>query len=71
MILVDTSIWIEFFKKKEPIFAVLKNLLENSEVFVPEIVFGELLQGCKSKYEEGILLEYWQNLNKLPNDESL
>lgn len=65
MILVDTSIWIEFFKKNEPVFSNLKHLIENSEVLVHEIVFGELLQGCKNKAEEKFILDYWDNLNKI------
>ncbi|MDX1959489.1 MAG: PIN domain-containing protein [Leptospiraceae bacterium] len=70
MILVDTSIWIEFFKTKEPIFSELKELIESSEVIVHEIVFGELLQGCKSKSEETFILNYWENLNKIHSDGS-
>ncbi len=66
MILVDTSIWIEFFKKKEPIFTELKELIEASEVIVHEVIFAELLQGCKTKQEESLLLQYWENLSKLP-----
>lgn len=65
MILVDTTIWIEFFKKKEPVFSELKDLIESSEILVHEIVFGELLQGCKTKSEENIILNYWENLNKV------
>ncbi|RHX83573.1 PIN domain-containing protein [Leptospira stimsonii] len=70
MILVDTSIWIEFFKKNEPYFSELKDLIESSEVLVHEIIFGELLQGCKSKSEVSFILEYWENLNTLSSDNS-
>ena len=65
MILIDTSVWIEFFRKKEPYFTELRELIESSEVLVHEIVFGELLQGCKSKSEEKFILDYWENLNKI------
>ena len=30
-----------------------------------EIVFGELLQGCKNKTEVNFILEYWENLNTI------
>ncbi|TGK10705.1 PIN domain-containing protein [Leptospira stimsonii] len=70
MILVDTSIWIEFFKKNEPYFSELKDLIESSEVLVHEVIFGELLQGCKSKSEVSFILEYWENLNTLSSDNS-
>ncbi|ABJ76686.1 PIN domain-containing protein [Leptospira borgpetersenii] len=70
MILVDTSVWIEFFRGNEPYFSELKELIESSEVLVHEVVFGELLQGCKNKNEVSFILEYWKNLNTLTSDGS-
>ncbi|TGM10288.1 PIN domain-containing protein [Leptospira selangorensis] len=70
MILVDTSVWIEFFRGNEPYFSELKELIESSEVIVHEVVFGELLQGCKNKNEVSFILEYWENLNTLTSDGS-
>ncbi|EMY13092.1 PIN domain protein [Leptospira weilii str. Ecochallenge] len=70
MVLVDTSIWIEFFKRNEPYFSELRNLIESSEVIVHEVIFGELLQGCKSKSEVSFILEYWENLNTLTSENS-
>ncbi|MGJ4789505.1 PIN domain-containing protein [Leptospira koniambonensis] len=70
MILVDTSVWIEFFRGNEPHFSELKELIESSEVIIHEVVFGELLQGCKNKNEVSFILEYWENLNTLTSDGS-
>ncbi|PJZ48787.1 PIN domain-containing protein [Leptospira saintgironsiae] len=70
MILVDTSVWIEFFRGNDPYFSDLKELIESSEVIVHEVVFGELLQGCKNKNEVSFILEYWENLNTLTSDGS-
>jgi predicted nucleic acid-binding protein len=70
MILIDTSVWIEFFKTKDPIFSELKELIESSKVLVHEVVFGELLQGCKNEKEILFILEYWENLNKIISDGS-
>ncbi|AXR66902.1 PIN domain-containing protein [Leptospira mayottensis] len=70
MILVDTSVWIEFFRGNEPYFSELKELIESAEVLVHEVVFGELLQGCKNKNEVSFILEYWKNLNTLTPDGS-
>ncbi|PJZ70854.1 pilus assembly protein [Leptospira perolatii] len=70
MILVDTSVWIEFFSGKEPYFIELRDLIESSEVIVHEVVFGELLQGCKNKKEASFILEYWENLNTLTSNGS-
>ena len=57
MILVDTSVWIEFFKKHEPYFTELRELIETSEVITHAVIFGELLQGCKSKAESDLIEE--------------
>ena len=65
MILVDTSVWIEFFKKKEPYFTELRELIEASEVLVHEVIFGELLQGARNSTEENTILSYWENLNQI------
>jgi predicted nucleic acid-binding protein len=70
MVLVDTSVWIEFFRGVEPYFRELKDLIETSEVIVHEIVFGELLQGCKNKDEVDFILKYSENLNTLTSEGS-
>lgn len=68
MILADTSIWIEFFRGKEPVHSRLKTLIEQQNVYAAECVFGELLQGALDTTEQAILSEYWHSLPKL--DES-
>ena len=65
MILVDTSVWIEFFRGNEPYFTKLKELIESSDVLAHEVVFGELLQGCKNKAELNFILEYWESLSNI------
>lgn len=65
MILVDTSVWIEFFKGKEPFFSKLSGLIETSEVITHELVFGEILQGCKNRTEHAFVLDYWESLNTI------
>jgi predicted nucleic acid-binding protein len=39
-------------------------LLEKKEILAVECVFGELLQGIKNKYEEEIIITYWNYLPK-------
>ena len=68
MIVVDTSIWIDFLKAKEPIFTQLRVLLDNGQVMANECVFAELMQGAKGKREVDIISEYWRNLPKNTND---
>jgi predicted nucleic acid-binding protein len=70
MILVDTSVWIEFFRGKEPYFTKLKELIESSYVLAHEVVFSELLQGCKNKTELNFILEYWESLTNIVSNGS-
>ncbi len=62
MILVDTSVWIEFFRGREPVAAALEEHIEAGAVLVHALVFAELLQGCKSAAEADFVTQYWENL---------
>jgi len=64
MILLDTSIWIEYLKNNQNFFPKIRKLLENSEILAVECVFGELLQGVKNKIERDIILKFWEHLPK-------
>jgi len=45
MILVDTTIWIEFFKSNPAYFSKMESLLESNVVITIEPIFAELLYG--------------------------
>jgi hypothetical protein len=64
MIIVDTSVWVEFLKGYQPYFLRLSKLLEEGQVLAMECIFGELMQGAKNKHEREIIKEYWLNLPK-------
>ena len=64
MIILDTSIWIEFFRNRSPFFGAVGSLLESGEVLGLECVFGELLQGVIGKQERKIILECWDGIPK-------
>lgn len=50
MVLVDTSVWIEFFKDKPKFVKKLTNLIkEENQVCLCGIVLQEVLQGIKDK----------------------
>ncbi len=68
MIIADTSIWVEFFKRIEPIFSSLVTLLENRNIIGLSCIFGELLQGARNKRERQTIQSYWENLPR--TDES-
>lgn len=66
MILADTSIWIDFFRKKDPsIDGQMTEYLTAGRVFGISVVFGELLQGVRDEREEKIILEFWKNLPQI------
>lgn len=49
MIFVDTSVWIEFFKGKNPlIISKLRTFLDNDLVVLSDIVYLELINGVRS-----------------------
>lgn len=51
-ILVDTSVWIEYFRDtNSEVCLKLDNILNKSEIYVPEVVIAELIQGAKSEKE--------------------
>lgn len=51
-VLVDTSIWIDFFKgPSPPIYETLSILLRNRQVVIAGIILVELLQGARNEKE--------------------
>ena len=64
MIILDTSVWIEFLKNNPEYYSKVKDLLENRKVLAIECIFGELLQGANSKREIEVISLYWDNLPK-------
>ncbi len=65
MILIDTSVWIEFFKQKEPFNKDIRSLMEAHVVAAIEPVFAELLYGVRNRKEKEIVLSYWQTLPRI------
>ncbi len=51
LILVDTSIWIDFFRKRENIFEQLNQLVEEKRVATVKLVIAELIQGARQEKE--------------------
>ena len=65
MVICDTSVWIEYFRGKNPYFDSVSALLSRREIIGLECVFGELLQGVMEKRERKVILECWDSLPKL------
>jgi len=57
-VLVDTSIWIEYFNKPDSnVGKSLENLLKKGRVYIAGIILTELLQGAKIEREFESILE--------------
>ncbi|MCK4837575.1 MAG: PIN domain-containing protein [Desulfobulbaceae bacterium] len=65
MILVDTSVWIDFFKQSETVLMEMHYLLREQKVITVEPVFSELLFGVRNNREKEVIESYWQVLPKI------
>ena len=70
MVIVDTSVWIEFFKGNEPYYSGVFGLIQNRVVRTIQPIFGELYQGALSKKEKDFIDNFWQAIFKI-EDENL
>ncbi|REG82780.1 PIN domain-containing protein [Algoriphagus antarcticus] len=50
-VLIDTSIWIEFFKANPVYFEPCLEMIDHAEIFSLELIFAELMQGAKGNRE--------------------
>ncbi|MBP7865438.1 MAG: PIN domain-containing protein [Acidobacteria bacterium] len=57
-VLVDTSVWIDFFRRTEPGFSVVQRLLAEDRVCSAGIVVAEMMQGAKSEKELSVLRDF-------------
>ncbi|MGR3218743.1 MAG: PIN domain-containing protein [Candidatus Anammoxibacter sp.] len=64
MVIIDTSIWVEFLKCRRPFSKKTTSLLEENQVYALECIFAELMQGALNNRERDIIYGYWQNLPK-------
>ncbi|GAH24326.1 unnamed protein product [marine sediment metagenome] len=69
-VLIDTSIWIDYFKNKSPILSEkVDKILSEDEVYVPKIVIAELIQGAKSEKEISIIEDFIDAFNIIDQKE--
>jgi predicted nucleic acid-binding protein len=66
MTLIDTSVWVEFFRNANSTLSLqVIEFLENRIAVGVSSVFGELLQGARNEEEEKLILEFWKNIPKI------
>ena len=64
--LVDTSAWIEFFRKREPCHGTVAGLLAGGQICCLGIVLAELVQGVKTDAELEVLRDFVHVFDFLP-----
>ncbi len=65
-ILVDTSVWIEFFRKKDPCYSTVLELMDDDKICCIGLILAELLQGAKSSKELNTIKEFLHVFDFLP-----
>jgi len=65
MILVDTSVWIEFFRQETIIADHIRVLLKKKTIVTLEPIFSELLYGVSNMKEYEVVHSFWQMLPKI------
>jgi len=65
-IMVDTSVWIEYFKNNEDIASIIDNLLDKNQICITGPVVSELLQGIKTEKELKLLNMYIDGIPYVP-----
>jgi predicted nucleic acid-binding protein len=57
-ILVDTSAWIEFFRKREPHYSHVLKLIDDDKICCTGIILAELIQGARTLEEVETLKDF-------------
>jgi predicted nucleic acid-binding protein len=59
-VLVDSSVWIEFFRKNEPYHGIVSRLMDDERIVCCGVILAELMQGAKSDKELAVLENFMQ-----------
>ena len=62
-VLVDTCIWIEYFRDKPGLSTTLSDLIKKGVVFTAGIVLFELFQGIKNEKEKALLKDVFKGMH--------
>jgi predicted nucleic acid-binding protein len=67
-IILDTSVWIEYFKGNDEYFDPCQQLIEKGAVKTIELIFAELLQSAHSNKEIKMIKAYYELTPKVEID---
>ncbi len=67
MVLVDTSVWIDFFnsKENEKVLQLKEAISNNEDIAIFGVILTEVLQGIKNKKEYELVEEIFESLSYL------
>jgi predicted nucleic acid-binding protein len=70
-VLIDTSVWIAYFKDRDSRFSDrVDELLSSAQVCVPKVVIAELMQGAKSEKEIAVIEDFFEAFTVIDHTES-
>jgi predicted nucleic acid-binding protein len=70
-VLIDTSVWIAYFKDRDSRFSdKVDELLNYAHICVPKVVIAELIQGAKSEKEIAVIKEFFEAFTVIDHTES-
>ena len=55
LVLIDTSIWIDYFRGKKEVYTRVNELIDSGRVCSLGLVTAELIQGAKTEKEIGVI----------------
>lgn len=67
-ILIDTSVWIEYFRNKSGIADLVDEMLIHDKAYITGLIIAELLQGVKTEKEVKMLERYIDAVPIVPCD---
>ena len=65
MILMDTSVWIEYLRQNVDYFEDVQSMLARRMIVSVEPIFAELTYGVKNRKDKQMLNSYWQVLPRI------
>ena len=57
-VLVDTSAWIDFFRKNEPVYSTVLKIMDENRICCIGIILAELIQGARTREEIATLKDF-------------
>ncbi len=64
-IIVDSSVWFEYFKRNDPYYQEVQNYLDVLSIKIIDPIIGEILQGALNQNEINFIKEHIQYVPKI------